>query len=139
MIIDAGEGRDIHPRNKRVVGDRLARHALAKTYGLGIASESPRFVSMEIKDGMATLDFDHVSNGGLYAFDVEEVRGFAMAGEDRQFKWAQAKIQGRNKVEVSHTEIPNPVAVRYGWADNPVVNLYDRNGLPVTPFRTDQW
>ena len=139
VIIDAGEGRDIHPRNKRVVGDRLARHALAKTYGLGIASESPRFVSMEIKDGMATLDFDHVSNGGLYAFDVEEVRGFAIAGEDRQFKWAQAKILGRNKVEVSHPEIANPVAVRYGWADNPVLNLYDRNGLPVTPFRTDQW
>ena len=71
---------------------------------------------MEIKDGMATLDFDHVSNGGLYAFDVE-VRGFAMAGEDRQFKWAQAKIQVNSEVL---TRKCKSVAVRYGWADNPV-------------------
>ena len=139
VIIDAGEGRDIHPRDKRVVGDRLARHALAKTYGVKIASESPRFASMEIKDGAARLAFDHVSNGGLYAFDVAELKGFAVAGADRQFKWAEAKIQGRDKVVVSHPEIPEPVAVRYGWADNPVLNLYDRNGLPVTPFRTDSW
>ncbi|MGB0344402.1 MAG: sialate O-acetylesterase [Coraliomargarita sp.] len=139
VIIDAGEGRDIHPRDKRVVGDRLARHALAKTYGVKIASESPRFASMEIKDGAARLAFDHVSNGGLYAFDVAALKGFAVAGADRQFKWAEAKIQGRDKVVVSHPEIPEPVAVRYGWADNPVVNLYDRNGLPVTPFRTDSW
>lgn len=139
VIIDAGEGRDIHPRDKRVVGDRLARHALAKTYGVKIASESPRFASMEIKDGAARLAFDHVSNGGLYAFDVAELKGFAVAGADRQFKWAEAKIQGRDKVVVSHPDIPEPVAVRYGWADNPVLNLYDRNGLPVTPFRTDSW
>lgn len=139
VIIDAGEGRDIHPRDKRVVGDRLARHALAKTYGVKIASESPRFASMEIKDGAARLAFDHVSNGGLYAFDVAALKGFAVAGADRQFKWAEAKIQGRDKVVVSHLEIPEPVAVRYGWADNPVLNLYDRNGLPVTPFRTDSW
>lgn len=139
VIIDAGEGRDIHPRDKRVVGDRLARHALAKTYGVKIASESPRFASMEIKDGAARLAFDHVSNGGLYAFDVAALKGFAVAGADRQFKWAEAKIQGRDKVVVSHPDIPEPVAVRYGWADNPVLNLYDRNGLPVTPFRTDSW
>lgn len=139
VIIDAGEGRDIHPRDKRVVGDRLARHALAKTYGLKVASESPRFASMKVKDSTATLTFDHVSNQGLYAFDVAEVKGFAIAGADRQFKWANAVIVGRDSVRVSHPEIPEPVAVRYGWADNPVVNLYDRNGLPVTPFRTDQW
>jgi sialate O-acetylesterase len=94
---------------------------------------------VQIDQGVATVSFDYVSKEGLYAFDVWEVLGFAIAGEDRQFKWAKAEIQGRNKVRVSHPEVPNPVAVRYGWADNPVLNLYDRNGLPVTPFRTDQW
>ena len=139
VIIDAGEGRDIHPRDKKVVADRLCRHALNKIYGIEVACESPRFSSMEVDDGVALLTFDHVSKQGLYAFDVPEVSGFALAGEDKQFKWAQAKIVGSRKVAVSHPEIANPVAVRYGWGDNPVVNLYDRNGLPMTPFRTDSW
>ena len=85
----------------------------------------------------AVLRFNHVSTGGLYAFDVPEVFGFAIAGADGQFHWAQAKIMGKDKVVVSHPDIDDPVAVRYGWAENPVVNLFDRNGLPVTPFHID--
>lgn len=139
VIIDAGEGIDIHPRDKKVVANRLVRHALAKLHGYNLACESPRFASMQVDQNVATVTFDFVSKKGLYAFDIWEVRGFAIAGKDQQFKWAKAKILGRNKVKLSHPDVPDPVAVRYGWADNPVLNLYDRNGLPVTPFRTDQW
>ncbi len=78
-------------------------------------------------------------DGGLKAFDVPEVRGFSIAGSDQKFVNANAKIVGQNKVEVSAEGVSDPVAVRYGWADNPVANLYDRAGLPVTPFRTDDW
>ncbi|MGC6506474.1 MAG: sialate O-acetylesterase [Coraliomargaritaceae bacterium] len=139
VIIDSGEGNDIHPRDKRVVADRLARHALSKVHGFTVSPDSPCFASMEIAESVATITFDSVSPQGLYTFDVRTLRGFAIAGEDRKFKWAKAEIKGPSVVEVSHPDIPNPVAVRYGWADNPVVNLFDRNGLPVTPFRTDQW
>lgn len=138
VVIDLGEARDIHYRNKQVTAARLVRHALANDYGYKIATSSPRFESLEIKGSTAVLKFDHVATH-LYAFDVPEVKGFAIAGADKQFYWADAKIVGKNKVEVSSPHVPNPVSVRYGWADNPVVNLYDRNSLPVTPFRTDDW
>jgi len=136
IVIDIGEGRDIHPRNKQTAAVRLVRHALAKDYGYPMATESPRFGSMEIQGNKAIVTFDHVQPH-LYAFDVEEVKGFTIAGEDKQFVWAQARLLDKNRVEVWLDEVNQPVAVRYGWADNPVVNLYDRNGLPVTPFRTD--
>ncbi len=136
VIIDAGEGRDIHPRDKQTVADRLVRHALAKDYGYDMASDSPRYASMSVEGNTVTLKFDHVDQG-LYAFDVKEVKGFSIAGEDQEFVWAEAKIVGKDTVEVSSELIENPVAVRYAWAINPVANLQDRNGLPVTPFRTD--
>ena len=72
-------------------------------------------------------------------FDVTDARGFAICGEDKVWKWATAKIVGPDKVEVSHPEIPAPMAVRYAWADNPVCNLFSADGLPVTPFRTDDF
>ena len=139
VIIDAGEGRDIHPRNKQTVANRLARLELSNDYGYDMASESPRYASMATNGSVITLTFDHVSSGGLYAFDVKEPTGFAIAGADRAFVWADAKIIGKNRVEVSTASVLNPEAVRYGWATNPVVNLQDRNGLPLTPFRTDDW
>lgn len=139
VIIDSGEARDIHPRDKQTVADRLVRHALAKDYGFDMASDSPRFSSMEVEGNTVTLNFDYVSSGGLRSFDVSEVKGFSIAGEDRQFVWADAKIVGKNKVQLSSELVAEPVAVRYGWAGNPVVNLQDRNGLPMTPFRTDDW
>ncbi|MGZ0706733.1 sialate O-acetylesterase [Coraliomargarita sp. W4R53] len=137
VIIDAGEGRDIHPRDKQTVADRLVRHALAKDYGYDMASDSPRYASMEVNGSAATITFDHVSSGGLRAFDTPKVTGFSIAGADGQFVWAEAEIVGKNKVRVSSELIPEPVAVRYAWAINPVANLEDRNGLQVTPFRTD--
>jgi sialate O-acetylesterase len=138
VIIDVGEGRDIHPRNKQTVAKRLARWALAKDYGVKIPFQSPTYKSMEIKDGKATLTFDHVGRG-LYTFDVREPVGFAIAGADKKFVWAKGELVGANKVELWSDEVKNPVAVRYGWADNPVLNLYSREGLPATPFRTDDW
>lgn len=138
VVIDLGEARDIHYRNKQTTAARLVRHALAKDYGFKIATESPRYKSMTIEGNTVTLTFDPVATH-LYAFDVSEVKGFAIAGKDKQFVWAEAKIVGKNKVEVWSDQVAGPVAVRYGWGNNPVVNLYDRNGLPVTPFRTDDW
>ncbi|MGP0069985.1 MAG: sialate O-acetylesterase [Isosphaeraceae bacterium] len=138
VIIDIGEGRDIHPRNKLEVGLRLARWALARDYGVHVAFQSPTFKSMEKQGNKLVLTFDHVGNG-LHAFDVMEARGFAVAGSDRKFYWAKAQVTGSNKVEVWSDKVAEPVAVRYAWADNPVCNLYSSEGLPATPFRTDDW
>jgi sialate O-acetylesterase len=144
VIIDIGEGRDIHPRNKQDVAKRLARWALAKDYGIDVQHRSPQYKSMEKQGYKIVLTFDHVGSG-LYSFDVGQPRGFAIAGADKKFVWAQANLlpaapgQPANKVEVWADSISEPVAVRYAWADNPVCNLYSRNGLPVTPFRTDDW
>ena len=139
VIIDVGEGRDIHPRDKQTVADRLVRHALSKDYDFEMASDSPSFASMVADGSSIIISFNSVSRGGLRAFDVTNVRGFRIAGEDRKFVWADAQIIGKNKIMVSSDSVVNPVAVRYAWADNPVANLEDRNGLPVTPFRTDNW
>jgi sialate O-acetylesterase len=137
VIIDSGEGKDIHPKNKLVVGKRLARWALAKDYGISIAHRSPEYASMAKTGNKVTLTFDHV--GGFRPFDVPECRGFAIAGEDRVWVWAQGRVTGPNTIEVWSDAVQNPVAVRYGWADNPVVNVYSNDGLPLTPFRTDDW
>ena len=138
VIIDIGEGKDIHPRNKVVVGQRLARWALAKQYGVDIAYQSPTYMSMEKQAGKIVLSFEHV-DGGWRPFDVPEPVGFAIAGEDRKFVWADAEIIDGNRIEVSSNEVADPVAVRYAWADNPVCNMFDGIGLPLTPFRTDEW
>jgi sialate O-acetylesterase len=140
VIIDSGEGKDIHPLNKQDVAKRLARWALARDYGISIPYRSPRYKSMEVQGNKVILTFDHVG-GGLKAFDVNEPRGFAVAASDRQFVGAQARIVGKqnNQVEVWSERVSDPVAVRYAWADNPVCNLYSQAGLPVTPFRTDDW
>jgi sialate O-acetylesterase len=141
VIIDKGEARDIHPRDKQTVANRLARIALARDYDYDydMSYQSPQFTKMTVKKGSVTLTFDPVSKDGLYTFDTDEVKGFAIAGEDQQYVWAQAKIIDKNKVKVWSDAIPNPTAVRYAWGANPVCNLYDRNGLPVTPFRSDNW
>ena len=137
VIIDIGESDDIHPKNKQDVGKRLALWALAGTYGKDIVYSGPIYKSMKIEDGKVILSFDHV-DGGLVAKDGEELKGFAIAGADKKFVWADAKIDG-DKVVVSSEKIAEPVAVRYAWADNPVCNLYNAEGLPASPFRTDDW
>jgi sialate O-acetylesterase len=138
VIIDLGEVQDIHPRNKQDVANRLARWALARDYGVKIAAQSPTYKAMEKHGSKVMLRFDHVG-GGLQAADVPEVRGFAIAGGDHRFVWAKAKIVGPAAVEVWSDQVAEPTAVRYAWADNPVCNLYSTEGLPLTPFRTDDW
>lgn len=138
VIIDIGEGKDIHPKNKVDVGRRLARWALAKDYEVKIAYHSPQYKSMEKAGNKIVLTFDHV-DGGWRPFDVAAPRGFAIAGEDKVFVWANATVLKDGKVEVSSDKVTAPVAVRYGWANNPVVNMYNTAGLPLTPFRTDDW
>jgi sialate O-acetylesterase len=138
VIIDIGEGKDIHPKDKQDVAQRLARWALARDYGIPVACQSPTYKTIAIQGNKAVLTFDHVG-GGLQTFDVRQPRGFAIAGSDRKFVLAEARIAGQDTVEVWSDQVAEPVAVRYAWADNPVCNLYSAEGLPATPFRTDDW
>jgi sialate O-acetylesterase len=140
VIIDLGEDKDIHPRNKQDVAKRLARWALARDYGIELPYHSPAFKSMERNENKVTLTFDHVGGGpGLLTLDTRDPAGFAVAGNDHKFRSAKARQVGRDKIEVWSEEVSEPVAVRYAWADNPVCNVYSREGLPLTPFRTDDW
>jgi sialate O-acetylesterase len=138
VIIDIGEGRDIHPRNKYDVASRLVRWALVKDYGLTFPYRSPEFKTATFAGNKATVTLDTFGST-LRAFDVEEVRGFAVCGADKVWHWATGKVVGRDKVEVSSDKVASPIAVRYAWADNPVCNLYSADGLPVTPFRSDDF
>ncbi|MFZ2146454.1 MAG: sialate O-acetylesterase [Sedimentisphaerales bacterium] len=137
VIIDIGDANDIHPKNKQDVGKRLALWALAKSYGKELVYSGPIYKSMEIKDNKIILHFDHVG-GGLVAASDEPLKGFAIAAADRKFLWADAKIDG-DSIVVGSNEVSAPAAVRYAWADNPVCNLYNKEGLPASPFRTDDW
>ncbi|MBD3674000.1 MAG: sialate O-acetylesterase [Planctomycetaceae bacterium] len=138
VITDLGEAHDIHPRDKQNVAKRLARWALANEYDYEIPFRSPQYKSMEKNGSRIVLTFDYVG-GGLDTFDVRQPVGFAIAGEDKQFHWASARIVTPNQVEVWSESVTNPVAVRYGWADNPVANMQNVHGLKMTPFRTDDW
>ncbi len=138
VIIDIGEGKDIHPRNKVDVGMRLARWALANDYGLQIPFHSPQYKSMESSGNKAVLSFDFVGKGWR-PFDVQELRGFTIAGDDKKFVNAQAKLMQDGRIEVWSDSVATPASVRYGWADNPICNLYNLDDLPLTPFRTDDW
>lgn len=137
VIIDIGEAKNIHPKNKQDVGRRLALWALANTYGKELVYSGPIYKSMKIEGNKIILQFEHVG-GGLTAGGNEPLKGFAVAGEDRKFVWADAEIVG-NTVVVSSENVSAPVAVRYAWADNPQCNFYNKEGLPASPFRTDDW
>jgi sialate O-acetylesterase len=137
VIIDIGDEKDIHPKNKQDVGLRLALIALAKSYSRHVEYSGPAYCSMRVSDGKAILTFDHVG-GGLVIRSDEALKGFAIAGADRHFVWADAKIEG-DTVVVSSPQVTEPAAVRYGWGNNPACNLYNKAGLPASPFRTDSW
>ena len=136
VITDVGDEKDIHPKKKEPVGARLALAARKIAYGQDVAYSGPTYTSMSVKDGKAVLFFDNIGSG-LEARGGE-LKGFAIAGEDQKFVWAKAEIQD-NKVVVSSPDVREPVAVRYGWADFPVVNLWNKEGLPASPFRTDDF
>jgi sialate O-acetylesterase len=136
VTIDIGDENELHPRNKLDVGRRLAAWALAGTYGQKVIPSGPLFDRYTIEGDRVRIHFKY--GAGLKTSDSGPVNGFAIAGEDRRFVWADARIDG-DTVIVSSPVVSKPVAVRYGWADNPLVNLYNAAGLPASPFRTDAW
>ena len=143
VITDLGEANDIHPKNKRDVAERLARWALVNDYGQKLPYRSPEIKDAKFDGGKALLTFDFAPQG-LRTIDTDEVKGFMICGEDKKWAWAKASIiggskKGTNQIEVSADGIAKPVAVRYAWADNPVCNVFSAEGLPVTPFRTDDF
>ena len=138
VIIDLGEGKDIHPKNKHDVAARLVRWALVKDYGMTFPYRSPEFKSLDLAGDKATVTLDCFGSS-LRPFGVTEAIGFAVCGEDKVWHWAKGVVKGNDKIEVSSDQVAKPMAVRYAWADNPVCNLFSKEGLPVTPFRTDDF
>lgn len=149
VAIDVGEARDIHPRDKADVGHRLALAARYMAYGEKIPYSGPVYKSMEVEGNKVRIFFKHADSGlkigahpQIYANETptvpSELAAFAIAGSDRQWVAAKAVIDG-SSVVVGSDQVKNPVAVRYGWANNPDCHLYNSEGLPASPFRTDDW
>jgi hypothetical protein len=136
IVIDAGDATNIHPKDKQTVGKRLALWARAEVYGEQIPSSGPLPAGHQVKDGSIVLKFTH-TDGGLKSKEAD-LRGFAIAGSDRKWVWATARIEG-DTVIVSSPDVKAPVAARYAWADNPAAPLVNGAGLPASPFRTDDW
>lgn len=137
VTIDVGDPKDLHPHRKAEVGERLALWALGTTYQKPIVYSGPLYQSMTVEGSKIRIRFTHVGNG-LEAHDGGELVGFAIAGADRKFHWAIAVIEGESVV-VSSPDVIRPLAVRYAWGDSPHCNLFNKHGLPASPFRTDDW
>lgn len=139
VAIDIGEADDIHPRNKQEVGRRLALVALHDTYGKDVAWSGPVLEDMAVEGPTVILQFDPMDSQLVVKDRYGYVKGFAVAGADRVFHWARG-VQHGTKIYLRSEQVDAPVAVRYGWADNPDdANLYNSVGLPAGPFRTDDW
>lgn len=136
VTIDIGSSHNIHPANKRDCGERLALWALAKDYGKDVIYSGPLYAGYATEEGQIRVYFDHAESG--LVFRDGRAKGFAIAGEDRKFVWANARIEG-DTVVVSSEKVKDPVGVRYGWDIDPEVSLYNKAGLPTWPFRTDDW
>ncbi|GAB3557910.1 sialate O-acetylesterase [Spirosoma fluminis] len=137
VAIDLGEWNDIHPDNKKDVGERLALAALKTAYKEDLVYSGPLYQSSTVDGNKMVISFAN-TGGGLITNDGEEPGEFAIAGSDKKFVWAKTKLEN-GKVIVWSNEVPNPQYVRYAWADNPVnPNVYNKEGLPASPFRTDK-
>ncbi len=136
VTIDTGDPDNIHAKDKQPVGDRLARCALAKHYGKDIAYSGPTLQSVERLPDAIRIHFQHTEGGLVVKGD--KLGEFSIAGEDRKWVWAEARIEG-DTVIVSSPLVPNPTQVRYAWQSNPTATLFNGAGLPATPFRTDTW
>jgi sialate O-acetylesterase len=137
VAIDIGEANNIHPKNKQEVGRRLALSAEKIAYGRNIVDSGPVYASMK-KDGDRIIISFKNTGSGLEAVNGK-LKRFAVAGKDKKFVWADAMIEGTDVI-VSSPKVKAPVAVRYAWSDNPEgCNLYNKEGLPALPFRTDNW
>lgn len=139
VIIDIGEAHNIHPHNKQDVGKRLMLSALKVAYGKDIVHSGPLYKSMKIEGKKAIISFEHIGSGLMVKNKHGYINEFEIAGADKKFYWAKAKLEG-NKVVVWSDKVTDPVAVRLGWSSNPQeFNLYNKEGLPASPFRTDTW
>ncbi|HBV62803.1 MAG TPA: hypothetical protein DEF45_07245 [Rhodopirellula sp.] len=145
VSVDTGDAVLLHPKNKRPIGIRHARYALANVYAIDVIGSGPQFTNQRIDGSRIILNFDSPGSGLVTANDLNQIgdsklNSFAIAGDDGQWKWADATIDG-DQVVVSSSEVKLPVAVRYAWAMNPSQRnlLYNREGLPASPFRTDDW
>jgi sialate O-acetylesterase len=139
VTIDIGEAHDIHPKNKLEVGKRMARWALVDGYGAKLTRGGPMFAAAKNSNGKIVIRFADVGRG-LRVRDNSELSEFAIAGEDRKFYWAHAKIIGKDTIEVWSESVKQPLAVRYAFNNNPRnPNLTNDTGLPASPFRTDNW
>lgn len=138
VTIDVGDPTDIHPRDKASVGDRLARWAMAETYGDDRSWSGPQYVDAEFVGDEVIIRFDHAGSG-LEGREGQPIRGFVIAGKDKRFRWANAEVRD-DTIVVTEAKVTQPEAVRYAWDDNPSwANLINGEGLPAGPFRTDDW
>lgn len=146
VLNDIGEAEDIHPKNKADAGKRLSLWPLARVYGKELAYSGPLYKKHSIEGKKVRITFDHVGSGLIvgrkYLMDPvvevdEPLKGFQICGKNREWKWASARITGEAAVEVWHDEISEPVEVRYAWSSNPEINLYSKEGLPTSIFKTD--
>ena len=137
VTIDIGDANDIHPKNKLDVGKRLFLAAQSVAYGENIVFSGPVYESLKIEGSKIRISFTSTGTG-LTSGKTLPLKGFAIAGDDKKFYWAEAVIEG-NQIIVSTDKVSKPVAVRYSWASNPDGNLCNKEGLPASPFRTDQW
>jgi sialate O-acetylesterase len=139
VTTDIGEEKDIHPKNKQDVGHRLALHALKTVYGKSVVNNGPVYQSMSIEGDRVSIIFDPQGSKLVAKDKYGYLKGFAVAGEDKKFYWARARLKG-NEVIVSSELVKSPVAVRYAWSNNPDdANLFNTDGLPASSFRTDDW
>ncbi len=139
VTTDIGDAKDIHPRNKLDVGKRLAAAALNKTYGKGNVYSGPTYQSMKVAGNKITLSFSNTGSGLSAKNKYGYLQGFEIAGADKKFHYAKAIIEG-DQVIVFQEGVANPVAVRFGWADDAGENnLFNKEGFPAVPFRTDNW
>lgn len=136
LAIDIGDAVDIHPKNKQEVGSRLAKAARAIAYHEDLEYSGPIYEKMAARGNGIQISFTH-AKGGLKTQGGDKLQGFAIAGADGKFVWAEAVVEG-SSVLVSSPKVEHPTAVRYAWADNPICNLYNQAGLPAVPFRTDR-
>jgi len=137
VSLDRQDFEDAHPKNKKAVGERLALAALAKAHGKDVVYSGPLYESMKVEGGKIRLRFSHVG-GGLAVQGPKGKNGFAIAGKDRKFVWAEVAVDG-DSLLVWSDEVPQLAAVRYAWANFPYFGLSNRAGLPAPTFRTDDW
>jgi sialate O-acetylesterase len=139
VSIDTGDAVALHPKNKKPIGIRHAYLALKQSYGKDFVDYGPRYKKQTVQGSTIVLDFDSIG-GGMVPARPGKLDTFAIAGEDKVWHWADAKIQG-STVVVSSSKVSKPVAVRYAWGMNPSQRnlLYNKEGIPASPFRTDNW